>query len=226
MGLAQKIAHSLDLKGRALSYFEMIVINGSSKSEVERRVFEEMLNKLRPKKFRKTTDVSMEVFTATADWYHWAIYALVDLPDFQNDVNWIQQRLGNEIDKKTIRSAIERMLRLGLLIQSDEGRLTNVDPDGTPLELDLGVPSSAVRQYHAQMIERAKASIEQQSMEERQLSATTLAFNPASLSKVAEIIAEAHRQIAGLADQAPAEEVYQFNTQFFRLTNRKMENTQ
>ena len=226
MDLAQKLALSLKLKGRALSYFEMIVINGTSQSEVERRVFEEMLNKLRPKKFQKSTDLSLEVFSAVADWYHWAIYALVELPDFNSDVGWIQERLDNEVDKKTIRSAIERMVRLGMLRQTEDGKLLSLEPGGMLFSVDLKIPSSAIRQYHTQMIEKAKASVEQQTVDERHLAATTVSFNKTNLPKVAEIITEAHRKILELANDLPADEVYQFNSQFFRLTSRKVENTQ
>jgi len=220
MDLALKIAGTLQLKGKALRYFEIMVLKRACQSEAERRVFDNMLTKLRPKKLRAINNFSLDVFSADSEWYHWAILTMTELDDFQAEPAWIQKRLGADVDKKTIKRAFERLLRLGLLIKQDDGTYKKADTDN-PMLMPNNIPIEAVRQYHSQMIEKAKAAIEQQSMKERRLRGTTVAFRESDLPLVEHIIAEAHRQIMELSASSVGEDVYQLNSQFFRLTSKK-----
>lgn len=223
MDLAQKIAANLQLKGKALRYFELIVLNRSCQTETEKRMFESMLAKLRPKDFRPVTNLTLEMFTAASEWYHWAIMSMTELADFQPDVAWIQERLDADLDKRTIKAAVDRLFRLGLLVETPEGKWAIATEEDNPLFLTNEIPSEAIRRYHAQVIERARAAVDTQTVEERQLRASTLSFRKQDLPRVAEILAEAHRQVLELAAKPDGEEVYQFNSQFFRLTRKKVE---
>jgi len=225
MDLASKCAASLNLKGKSLRYFEIIVLNHSCESAAERRMFKAMLAKLRPRQRRVADALSLDVFALAADWYHWAIWTMAELSDFKLDVNWIQSRLGDDLDKKTIKQAIDRLFRLGLFIREPNGTLKRTEPDENHLLANYSMPSEAVRNYHSQMIERARASVELQTIEERVLRGSTLAFHKNDLPKVAAILAEAHDKVMELAVTADADEVYQFNSQFFRLTKKKVERT-
>lgn len=225
MDLALKCAASLNLKGKALRYFELIVLNHSCQSSTEKRMFRAMIARLKPRGQKMVDEVSLEAFQLSSDWYHWAIWAMAELPDFRLEVNWIHARLDEELDKKTIRSAIQRLLKLKLFIKDVNGQLIRTMPEDNPLIADYEVPSEAVRSYHRQMIERAHASVEKQTFEERQLRGSTIAFKKSDLGRVAQIIAEAHRQVMALSASGDADEVYQFNSQFFRLTKKKVERT-
>lgn len=93
MDLALKLAANLQLKGKALRYFELIVLARTCQSDTERRVFESMLAKLRPKKFPPLNNLSLDIFAAAADWYHWVILGATELKDFNPDPAWLQERL-------------------------------------------------------------------------------------------------------------------------------------
>lgn len=224
MELAMKLAANLNLQGKALRYFELIVLNGTSQSETERRVFESSLAKLRPRKLRKVSPLTLEVFTVASEWYHWAIMALSDLPDFSIEPAWLQMRLGQDLDKRTLRMAVERLMRLGLLVVGTDGKHKRVDDDNSAVSLVSQVPSDAIRQYHTQMIEKSRDAVQQQTVEERHLEATTMAFSKENLAKAVEIIHEAHRQMMELATECGSTtDLYQMNTQFFRLTQKTPE---
>lgn len=218
--LAGKLAGNLKLKGKPLKYFEIIVLKNASKSETEKRVYEAMIPKLRPKKFWAASSFSLELFSMAAEWYHWAILEMSELSDFDANEDFIQNRLNGSLDKKTIRAALDRLLRLGFLEKAKNGKLVRANPENSPNFLRNKVPSEAVRSYHKQMIEKAKLAVDEQSIEERYLRGTTLPFKMADREKVEEILRNAHREILELAAKGDAEELYQLNTQFFRLTKK------
>lgn len=218
--LAGKLATNLNLKGKNLKYFEIIVLKNASKSETEKRVYEAMIPVLRPKKFWSASAFSLELFSMAAEWYHWAILEMSELADFEANEDFIQNRLSGSLDKKTIRSALDRLVRLGFFEKAKDGKLVRANPENAPNFLRNKVPSEAVRSYHKQMIEKAKAAVDEQTMEERYLRGTTLPFKCADREKVEEILRNAHSEILALASKGDAEELYQLNTQFFRLTKK------
>jgi uncharacterized protein (TIGR02147 family) len=224
MELAMKLAANLNLQGKALRYFELIVLNGTSQSETERRVFEANLAKLRPRKFRKINPISLDVFTAASEWYHWAIMALLDMPDFTIEPGWLQSRLGQDLDKRTLRAAVERLMRLGLLVRAEDGKYKRMDGNNDAVWMFSQVPSDAIRTYHTQMIDKSRDSVQQQSVDERYLRATTVAFSQDNLAKAVEIIEDAHKELMALAQECGrTDDLYQMNTQFFRLTQKSPE---
>lgn len=223
MDLALRIAANLKLKGKELRYFELIVMHQASRNSEEKKIYEGLLLKSRPSRYQTFNALNLDIFAAIADWYHWAILSLTKVPDFQADPDWLRERLGPDVDKKTIREALDRLLKLGILVRHPDGRYEQQDLEGSPYLVDNQIPSAAIRQYHSQMIAKAQEAVEKQSMSERQLRGTTLAFRKEDMPLVAEIIAEAHRQVSALAARSGADEVYQFNTQFFRLTKKKPE---
>jgi uncharacterized protein (TIGR02147 family) len=221
MDLAMKLAANLNLKGKSLRYFELLVLNHAGTTEAERRVFQTMMAKLRPKKLRALDEITLESFAIASEWYHWAILTMTELPDFKPDITWIQEHLEAGLDKKTIRDAIDRLVRVGLLVSEPDGTFRRAKEDANVLYMQSKIPSSAVRQYHAQTLEQARTAIEQQTVDERILYGATLAFNKTLLPKAQEILAEAYKQIADLAESEPAEDVYQFSSQLFRLTKQR-----
>ena len=225
MDLAMKLATNMQLKGKALRYFELIVLNRTCQTEAEKRVYEAMLTKMRPKKFQELHHLSAEMFLAASDWYHWAILAMVVLPDFEPDVEWMHRRLEGDVDKRTLKAAWERLLRLRLVSQGPDGKYRRGDHENNILFIASQVPSAAIRQYHSQMIEKARAAVETQTVEERLLWGATMPIRKENLPKVAEILAEAHKQVMELEAPENGEEVYQLNSQFFRLTKANIGST-
>jgi uncharacterized protein (TIGR02147 family) len=223
MDLALKLAANLQLKGKALRYFELIVLARTCQTETERRVFESMLAKLRPRKFPPLNNLSLDMFAAAADWYHWVILGMTELKDFNPDPAWIQERVEGDLDKRTIKTAWDRLLRLGLLVQLPDGRFSMASEEDNILFMQNEVPSEAIRQFHLQMIEKAKAAVTQQTVDERILRSSTISVKKEDLSKISEIIGEAHQKILELSVKHEGDEIYQLNSQFFRVTKKKVE---
>jgi hypothetical protein len=91
----------------------------------------------------------------------------------------------------------------------------------SPVFLETYIPSDAIRHFHSQMIDKARVAIEDQAINERDIRGSMLSIREKDYSKVQEIIKRAHTEILKISCDGDGEELYQFNTQFFRITKKK-----
>ncbi len=220
LDLANKLATNLHLKGRSKRFFEYAVLFHNSKSEVEKSAYRKLLEELRPKQVNPITPLDLEMFTLASEWHHWAILQSVSLDQVDGDEEKIVQRLGHLVEKRTIKSAIDRLIQLGLLEILPTGKLQKTFRSKS---LEPQIPSSAVRTCHSQFIGLAKEALMEQPKDERDFRSTTLAISPKKMEAARKILQDCHKKLIALAETGAAEEVYQLNSQFFRLTKRKEE---
>jgi uncharacterized protein (TIGR02147 family) len=220
LDLANKLALNLNLKGKSKRYFEYAVLLQNSKSDVEKSAYKKLLLDLRPKHTEPLTPLSLEVFTLVSEWHHWAILQGISLTDVDGCEDKLFLRLGHLIEKRVFRSAIDRLHQLGLLELGKDGRWKKTFQSKI---LEPQIPAVAVRNCHAQFMERAREALQEQSREEREYHSTTLAISMAKIESAKKIIQDCHKKLVALAESGAAEEVYQLNTQLFRLTKRKEE---
>jgi uncharacterized protein (TIGR02147 family) len=214
--LATKLALNLGLEGKAYRYFELTVLLQGSISDREKRFYTQLLNGMRPADLQQINQVSLDAFSLISDWYHWAIVEMTALKDFVSDEKYIQRRLVDNLDGKTIRGAIDRLLKTGLLAKDESGELKRAND--LPNLLDPKMARMAAREYQRQMADRARASLEDQASEEIDFQGSTISFSRAKMEQARAIMRQAHKALLELGDTQDSEEVYQFNTQFFRLT--------
>lgn len=217
---AGKLATDLSLKGRSLKYFELLVMNENARTEGEQETYKRLLTAARPKRLAPAHQVTLETFSLVADWYHWAILEMTDLESFDSDPRAIQAQLSGKVDLTTVKQAIERLLRSGLLVRDEAGRLKRASKESNETDTRAPTPPEAVAAYHRQMISLGLKSVGEQAVEERTLYGSTLSFRAENMEKVQEILKEAHRQVLRYAEHGKGEEVYQLNTQFFRLAGK------
>jgi len=215
--LAEKLATNLKLKGKARRYFEISVLYRTSQSDTERAVYGKMLKGLKPAHLAETNEFSLDIFSLAADWYHWAILVATELKDFQSDQAYLQQRLG--LDRKTVRAALERLLRLGLLTRDEKGNYASASQQ--PAFMRNSLPAESVRVYHETLIEKARSAVREQSPNERYLRGTTLSLKKADYEKACEIVRNAHRELLALGAKGDGDELYQLNCQLFRLSRKQ-----
>lgn len=219
--VASKFTSNLKLTGGSKKYFELLVLMKNSKTIDEKKIYIDILESLRPKKSSSPQSLSIEAFRIISDWYHTAILEIVELSDFDSNLNWIKSRLGDEVSTQNIGKAVERLLKIGLLKKSPTGKLTRSKDN--PLLLEAYLPSDAIRYFHKQMIDKAKAAIESQAVAERDIRGSMISIRVKDYFKVQEIIKKAHSDITEYSCDGNGEELYQFNTQFFRITKRNGE---
>ncbi len=170
--------------------------------------------KLRYKDASKTyQQISSDRFSVIADWYHFGLLSLMRTQDFKNEVPWIAKRLG--ISNTEVRSAMERLFRLGLIRK--KGR--SFEPTGN-LATTQDVPSSAGRQYLNQGLQQAASALENTPIELRDITSITMAIDPAKLPIAKKLIQQFRHNLAELLEEEPSSEVYKLNVQLFPMTKR------
>jgi transcriptional regulator with XRE-family HTH domain len=137
-----------------------------------------------------------ERFKSIAEWQHYAILALADVQGNRSAPEWISRRLG--ISRTLANSAFTRLKKLGLIEENSEGGFRQTT---APLSTPEDVPSTAVKFYHKQNLQKAMDAIDRMSVNERHLSSTTVAVDQESYLKIVEEIRALRRKIAEISEQ-------------------------
>jgi uncharacterized protein (TIGR02147 family) len=161
------------------------------------------------------SSLSLEAFQVISDWYHLALREFTECRDFRPDPAHISNRLGISCDEA--RLALIRLEKLGLL-EKKAGSYRKTAASVATAKSDR--PREALRQFHSQMIEKAKRSIEARQSEEREISGVTLPISREKIEIAREEIARFQKRMLALMDSSRPTEVYQLNVQFFPLTEK------
>ena len=149
-------------------------------------------------------------------WYYIPIREMVEIRDFKEDYEWMGQRLHPRLSASKVRDAVENLLEMGFLERSKDGTLKQAHGN---LKTSADVQSPFVVQYHRQMMELAKASIDTVHRDNREISGTCITCSEQSVKKIKQRVREFRQEIMQLVEQDPnAKEVYQMNFQLFPLT--------
>ncbi len=202
---AQRISEALGLTPVEDQYLFQLVSNGKSSS-------------LNPKSgkmnqvYERRQVLEDSTFQLLSDWYYFALLNLMDCKGFRWDTLWISKRLN--ITRTQAKMAMELLLKVGLVKES-KGQY-KVDHD-IVLSPD-GIPSEAVRNYHRQVLEKAKNSLEEQRPAERDITGVGFAMDPKYLPAIKKDIAAFQETLSAKYSKGQKTEVYHLETAFIRLT--------
>jgi uncharacterized protein (TIGR02147 family) len=197
------------------SLFIDLVIYAHSKNSTTKKILEFRINeKLAVNSDYKTLNI--EAFKAISDWYHYAILELTHTKKFKSNSQWIAARLG--ISTHEVEQAVHRLKLLELIEENSSGQLTRTDVNVSAI---FGVPSAALRKFNRQLLEKAAESLEEQSIEERDITTITMAIDPERLTEAKKMIAQFRRKICQFLEQGNRTEVYSFVPALFRLSKNK-----
>lgn len=152
--------------------------------------------------------LELEQFRTIAEPHHFSILELTEIGGCRNDPEWVAKKL--RLTKTEAGEALERLIRLGLLIRN--GRYLKKNADYRIGE----VPSEAIRRFHRATMNHALASIDEQGFDERNLSAITMAINPEKMPAAIARIKKFRREMMKLLEDGPRQKVYTLSIQLFR----------
>lgn len=214
---AEKISERLGLSEAEKQLLVTQVQSIHGRSKTIRKLAASRLKQIRN---TSVSQIRMDAFEAISNWYHYSILELTKLSEFNSSVDWIAKRL--EISKVEVELALERLKRLGMLVESNRKLSVAKDFVASPAE----IPSDSIKKHHDQIIGKAKSAVYTQSVEERDLSATTFAIDTASIPCAKKLIKEFRRKLAAELESVPVKnQVYCFSTQFFRLDQKERKST-
>jgi uncharacterized protein (TIGR02147 family) len=212
-GLSEASARRLVIKlgltdNEAEVFINLVVLKHGRRSQ-EREAAKENLKKL--KNAVDFNEISLESFKILADWYHFAILELTEIQDFKSDSAWIAKKL--KITKDLAEKAITRLFDFGLLAQKKDGSWYQTK---ATLATPSGVPSTAIRSHHRQILNQASDALLDVPVAERDFSATTMAIASDQLEDVQKMIKKFRRELAAKLAKAPEKDrVYCLALQFF-----------
>jgi uncharacterized protein (TIGR02147 family) len=214
---ATRIAVNLGYSAEDRKYFCDLVLLSDARAKASRRMAKMRIHRAANHRDRDDVRVIQEdTFIAISQWYHFAILELTSLKSFRNSMDWIAKRLG--ISRFEATQAVTRLKRLGLLMEKG-GSLTQTD---LILSTTQDIPSAAIRAFNHQMLRKAGAAIDMQSLDEREISTLTIAIDSKNIPKIKEKIRkfrrELNREIESKTPPETKDAVYCLATQLFRLT--------
>lgn len=152
-------------------------------------------------------------YKVIAQWEHYAILTLIETANFNPDNGWIAQRLGVSVNQ--IEVAMERLLRSGLLVKTEDG---NYKKTFSKLKTSEDVISPALQRAHLEELDLGKEKIEKIDVLQRDFSSITIAVNPKNLEKAKTAIYEFRQKMRSILEEGEKEEVYQLCIQLYPLT--------
>ncbi|MCB9062600.1 MAG: TIGR02147 family protein [Halobacteriovoraceae bacterium] len=192
----------------------LVGFNDAKKHEVKKAYLSKLTEFQQFKQFNPYVE---EKFKYLSHWYYVAIRELSLLPSFNEDPRWIASQLSPKVSLQEIMQAIIDLQNLGLLKRDINGQLVT----GQERKIDMGqeVYSTIAINYHQEMIEQAKSSIERFDRSLRNISCVTFPFTIKNVEQIKEMIVDFQQKVMNVCQQEKnADSIYQFNLQLFPLT--------
>ncbi len=159
--------------------------------------------------------LEMDQYHLISEWYYFGILSLAETETFQDSPEWISERLNIRISES--KTALERLVRLGLLKKNEDGRLA---PTGASFKTSSDVSSGALRLSHLENLKLAKKSLERDDVSIRDFSSMTMAIDPDLIPEAKKMITAFRRKLCEFLESHSKQEVYKINIQFFPLTSK------
>lgn len=167
---------------------------------------------LAPSPAKPWTPISEDVFASIADWYHYAILGIMKLDKYSDDPKWLSKKLG--ISPVQVRSALERLVRLGMIENTSSGHRRIVGP----LTTTHDVPSKALRISHRQRLKMAAEALEGIDPAQRDFTGMTIAMDASRMQEAKILLREFRRKFAQTMEDGPRNAVFNLNIQLLPVT--------
>ena len=208
-----KIIQGLNLADERATYFENLVFFNQAKTDKEKAFYYGKLVKSTPgSRLHKMDQAHFRIFT---EWYHSVIREMVELRGFNPAPEWISRRLGGTITPAQAAESLNLLSSLGLISRTANG----YSQAQSLITTEDEVSDLLVKQYHRQMLDQAKHSMEKVPTEERDISAVTFAIQRKDFPALKKHLQLMRKELLDFSSESgTGEDVVQVNIQLFPLT--------
>jgi len=209
-----KCIHALGLAGDAAIYFQHLVRYGQESHLDRRRDFlSDLLRLQATQQIERVAGSQSEYF---AHWLHVALREVAVFGGFGSDWKAMAGFFKTPVTPDEAREGVELLLRLGLLRQTDDGRLDYSCPRLTPGDIDVATVAALKRQ----MLLLAVDQLGRPEAPDAHVSSVTLSVSRDKLGRIREILDRTRRELLAETgtDDIPADQVLQINLQMVPLT--------
>lgn len=214
------VATIIGLEDKEVEYFYLLVKFGQSKTISEK---DDYLNKLlelrKPFIISVLDEYQYEHFN---NWYNEAIRVLLNMINFNPNEQYAFRRLARmlrpKITESEARNSIKKMMALGLVKKDNRGYIRQTDKI---ISTGDEVKSFFIKRYHEEMIDLAKASIDNFSSAERDVSGITMNVSDKCFQLIKKEIQQTRKRILELIEMdEESDNLYQMNIQIFPIAKK------
>lgn len=159
------------------------------------------------------TQLNMDHFHVISDWHHFAILSLLETESYRHEAQWVARRLG--IKTAEAKAALGRLERLGMIEIDKKGRATREDVHYATSD---DIANISLRKLHAQNLELAQRSLQEDEVDERDFLAMTLAIDPQDMPVAKKMLREFSDRFGKRLESGAKKEVYKLCMQFIPLS--------
>lgn len=211
--LAEKIADNLKLEVDQRRFFTLLNRYGNARGHGEKALLREVIEAINPG--TRFDCIELDRFKVCSDWYYVPIIELTKVSGFRPDGAYIARKLGMRISPIQADLALERLKSLGLLKADRRGRL-RASHEGKVF-IGNHEANEAIRTYHRQTMTESMHAIGNLPVQDRQLSATTIAVKKKDFEALQALVAEFHQRIHAYSCEEEADDVVRLHTQLVRV---------
>ena len=214
------IAVGLKFSGAERQFFQTLIQLDQAKNEEEKQLYRGWLNELVPGRNHHVATLEHE--QVMVDGIHAAIMVMTRIPGFDFKPEAISKCFASKYSLTQIQEALERLVRLKYLVIKNGRYEMSADSFNTLAD----VPNPKIRKYHQQMARWGAEAIDQQEISERDFQSLTIAIPRKSIPIAKDLLQKFYNQFQTLMMKDAADEVYQLNLHFFRLTDAPLSDGQ
>lgn len=218
------ISTILNLDDNEADYFDTLVRFGQAKTVADKDLlFNLLLEKRKPFVVSTLDEYQYEHFN---NWYNEVIRVLLNMVDFNPNEKYAFRRLAAmlrpKISETQARSAIKKMLLLGLVKKDNSGFIRQTD---RIISTGDEVKSFFIKRFHGEMIDLAKDSMNSFSSDERDISAITMNVSDKCFELIKKEIQQTRKRILELVEiDEQSNNLYQLNMQLFPVARKDNDN--
>lgn len=213
----RKYAAAMKLTAREIAYFEALVEFTNAGTNAEKnRYFGEMV-RLRGRSSVKYLDSRHYEYFST--WYTPVVREMMVHMELGDDPEAIAGTIVPPVSVAKIRKSIALLKEFGLVYQSSDGVWHATDKT---ISSEYEIQSVALKQYHTEMLKRARESLDCYQSSEREFQGLTLSASNATIQRIKERIRSFTDELLSMtaAEEAKSDTVVQINIQAFPFTRR------
>lgn len=212
-----KIAEALGLSGEEHRFLAHLVAFAQAEDAEERAQRLQAITATQ--RFWDAKPLDGMMFEYLSSWHNVAIRELAARGDFREEPSWIASQLIPSISPSQASQSLELLLKLGLLLRGEDGRITRGEPT-----LDSGheVTAVGVRQFHRQMIERGRDAMDSIPARQRDISGMTVCVRADKVAELKRRLRAFREELMDFCDsQEDPDVVLQINMQVFPLSKAR-----
>lgn len=216
VGLSEKkaaaLADRLELDEATKHLFVDMVESEHSRSAVVRAAAS-----LRVKaRFLDAPELKESEMNLLTEWHHLAILELLTVDGLEHSFAAFAKKL--KVSDAEVESSVQQLTAMGF-IKQENGKWIATEPDSTTT---TEIPSATIRQYHTQMLEKARIALEEQAIQKRDFASVVFAMNANQMEYAKQKMQEFRRTLVKELEGIPGKDaVYCLSVNMFSLTEEK-----